>query len=413
MPRLVGLLAVALLALPARGADPLNSSDQPDESSNARPHTELNLVPIAGGSSDIGIGGGFFGGLARIEKGREPYVYNLEAAGLVTFKGGPDGLELPVQDLYLKLTVPRFLGYPVRFEVRPSYTWEILRYYGLGNGATDATRTGASSRFVSYRRLHPQLDLDLRFRLVDHVAVRGGFRYTQNWLQTTAGSRLVQDQQGGDAETRSLLGSFESHGVLLLKTGLQFDNRDNELTTHSGTFDELGFRFSPGGSSALPYRYGNATLNTRVFLPLLKPRLVLAGRLVADLLLGSPPFYELSRFEDTYALGGGNGVRGVPAQRYYGKVKVFGNAELRSELVSFHALGKPLVFGLVAFFDAGRVWADTRPEPLLDDGGAPLKYGTGGGLRLQSGSAFVLRADVAWSPDANPVGAYFAAGEAF
>ena len=413
MLRLPGLLIVALAALPARAADPLNSSDEPAESTNAQPHTELNLVPIAGGSSDIGLGGGFFGGLARIEKGREPYVFNLEAAGLVTFKSGPDGLEAPVQDLYVKLTVPRFLGYPVRLEIRPSYTWEILRYYGLGNGSADATRNGSSSRFVSYRRLHPQLDSDLRFRLVDHVAARGGFRYTQNWLQTTAGSRLVLDQQGGDDETRRLLGSFESHGVLLLKTGLQFDNRDNELTTHSGTFDELSFKYSPGGSSAFPYRYGNANLIARAFVPLLKPTLGFAVRLVADLLFGSPPFYELSRFEDTYALGGSNGVRGVPAQRYYGKVKVFGNAELRSELVSFHALGKPLVFGVVAFLDAGRVWADTRSEPLLDDGGARIKYGTGGGIRLQSGSAFVLRADLAYSPDANPLGAYFSAGEAF
>ena len=416
MARLPGLLLLcALAALPARAADPLNSSDKPstDEPASAQPHNELNFVPIVGGSSDVGIGGGFFGGLARLQKGYDPYVWNLEAAGIVTFKGGPDGLELPVQDLYVKLTVPRFLGIPVRLEVRPSYTWEILRYYGLGNAAPDATRTGAATSFVSYRRLHPQLDLDLRFRLVDHVALRGGVRYTQNWLQTKAGTLLVQDQQGGDAETRKLLGSFDSHGVILLKTGLQWDNRDNELTTHSGGFHELNVRFSPGGSAAFPYRYANTNFIGRVFLPLWKPRLTFAVRLVADLLLGEPPFYELSRFEDTYALGGGGGVRGVPAQRYYGKVKLFENAELRSELVSFHALGKPLVFGLVGFFDAGRAWADTRRAPRLDGDGAGIKYGAGGGIRLQSGSAFVVRFDVAYSPDANPVGAYFSAGEAF
>ena len=416
MPRLLGLfLLVALAALPSHATDPLNSSDQPtnDESANAKPHTELNLVPIVGGSSDVGIGGGFFGGLVRIQKGHEPYVWNLETAGIVTFKGASGGLELPVQDLYFKLTLPRFLGYPIRLEVRPSYTWEILRYYGVGNGAADATRSGASTSFVSYRRLHPQLDLDLRFRVLDHLAARGGFRLTGNWLQITQGSQLVQDQHNGDGETRKLLGSFDSHGVLLFKTGVQWDDRDNELSTHRGSFNELNLKFSPGGSGALPYRYGNANLIARTFFPLLKPSLTLAFRLVADLLMGTPPFYELSRFEDTYALGGGGGVRGVPAQRYYGKVKLFGNAELRSELVSFHALGKPLVFGLVGFFDAGRLWADTHREPLLDGSGAGIKYGTGAGLRLQSGSAFVLRFDVAYSPDANPIGAYFAAGEAY
>jgi hemolysin activation/secretion protein len=107
------------------------------------------------------------------------------------------------------------------------------------------------------------------------------------------------------------------------------------------------------------------------------------------------------------------GVRGVPAQRYYGKAKVFTNIELRTELASFHALGKPLVFGVTGFFDGGRVWADTHSEPSLDGSGVGLKFGTGIGLRLQSGSAFVLRAELAWSPDANPIGGYFVASQAF
>jgi len=94
-------------------------------------------------------------------------------------------------------------------------------------------------------------------------------------------------------------------------------------------------------------------------------------------------------------------------------VKVFGNVELRTEIVSFHALGQAMVLGAVAFFDGGRLWADTTPQPQLDGHGVELKYGVGGGLRLQSGRAFVLRADVAYSPDASPVGGYVAAGQMF
>jgi hypothetical protein len=44
-------------------------------------------------------------------------------------------------------------------------------------------------------------------------------------------------------------------------------------------------------------------------------RLVLAGRLLADLIFGEAPFYELELggpFEPTYLLGGSRGVRGVP-----------------------------------------------------------------------------------------------------
>ena len=131
------------------------------------------------------------------------------------------------------------------------------------------------------------------------------------------------------------------------------------------------------------------------------------------MLFGDPPFAELPRFEDTYAVGGSNGVRGVPQERYYGKVKVFGNVELRVKLLDFHAFSKLWGFGFETFFDGGRVWADTSAHPELDGTGFGLKYGVGGGLRLSSGTAFVIRGDLAWSPDAKPIGAYITGGEMF
>jgi hypothetical protein len=148
-------------------------------------------------------------------------------------------------------------------------------------------------------------------------------------------------------------------------------------------------------------------------MPLGTERVTLAVRAVGDWMFGDVPFYELARFDDTFAVGGTTGVRGVPAQRYYGKLKAFGNVELRLEAVKFHALGKPLMLGFVPFFDGGRVWADTTAHPELDGHGVGLKYGVGGGVRVQSGSSFVIRADLAWSPDATPVSGYFSAGQAF
>jgi outer membrane protein assembly factor BamA len=198
-----------------------------------------------------------------------------------------------------------------------------------------------------------------------------------------------------------------------LKYGLQWDTRDNETSSHRGSFDTLDVKLSPGGTTEFPYRYGEATVNLRGFMALGSDRVTLAVRAVGDWMFGDVPFYELARFDDTFAVGGTTGVRGVPAQRYYGKLKAFGNVELRLEAVSFRALGKPLVLGVVPFFDGGRVWADTTAHPELDGRGVGLKYGAGGGLRVQSGSSFVIRADLAWSPDATPVSGYFSAGQAF
>lgn len=415
-------MAALTLESTALADDALNSSVKPKApaSSDEGPHNEFNLLPVAGGTTDIGIGGGYFAGLARVEEGYDPYLWNIESAGLVTFKLlGGEKVVLPYQDDYVQLTVPRLFGIPLRFELRSEYSWETtLGYYGLGNASP--APANSASKYNQYGRLHPEALVDVRWRVVDHLAAMAGVDFSENWLQIAQNSKLASDLQTGSPEVKQLLGTVDTAGVATALGGLQWDTRDNEVSSHSGSYDTLGLKISPGGLKESPYRYAEMTAIARGFVPIVGPHLVLAMRLVGDVLVGQPPFYELSRFQDayaTYALGGQNGVRGVPGQRYYGKVKVLGNLEIRTELASFRALGKPMTFGVVGLADGGRVWADTSSHPELDGTRIGLKYGLGGGLRLQSGSSFVLRLDVAWSPDASalgaPVGGYFAAGQMF
>jgi surface antigen Omp85-like protein len=404
--------------LTARADNPLNSSEKPDTPAvTVTPeaaHNDFTIVPVAGGSSDIGFGGGFFAGLTRIHKGYDPFVWHLEAAGFVSFASRNQALDLPYVDLYSKVTITRFLGVPLQLEIRPSFTEELtLYYYGMGNASSAIPPTRQSVDFFHYARRHPELLADLRFKLLDHVAGRIGVRYVQTWFDIPADSKLAEDIRSGSLEVKRLIGPTGTEGAALFRYGVQFDDRDNETSPHEGTFDDVTFNWSPGGVAALPFRYGEVSATLRGYIPLFSPRVTLAVRVVGDVLFGDVPLYELSRAVDNYAIGGSNGVRGVPAQRYYGKVKAFGNFEVRAKLFDFKALGKALSMGCAAFFDGGRVWADTSPHPELDGSSVGLKYGIGGGLRLMSGSAFVLRGDIAWSPDATPVGGYVIAGEIF
>lgn len=410
------LAAVLLVARPAGAANPLNPSEKPDPTAPPAPpqgHNDFTMVPAAGGTTDIGVGGGFFAGLARNKRGVDPYLWNIEAAGFMTFLPKDGGISIPYTDVYAKLTIVRFLDAPLQLEVRPSFTDELaLYYYGLGNAASAALPTGKTTDFFEYGRLHPELLGDLRFKIVGHLGGRIGLRYVRTWFDIPPGSKLADDMQSGSAEVKHLIGPAGTNGAALFRYGAQFDNRDNPVSTHRGTFDEVAVNLSPGGMPDLPFRYGEVSANLRAFVPLGK-RVTLALRAVGDVLFGDVPFYELSRAVDTYAIGGSNGVRGVPAQRYYGKIKVFGNVEVRGKLFDFRLFGKPFGLGSAAFFDGGRVWADTTPHPELDGTGLGLKYGVGAGLRLTSGAAFVLRADIAWSPDATPISGYVVAGEAF
>ena len=411
------LLAGFAVSRRALADNPLNSSDRTTMAAQAActkgDQSEFNIIPIIGGTSDIGIGIGEFSDLARVSRGADPYLWNVESAAFVSFKSSTEGLQVPFQDFYMKVTIPRFLRSGLQLEIRPSYTWEsTLGYYGLGN-ASRAKPPGVSDSYAWYGRVHPALDVELRWRVADHVAALAGARYTQNWLTVVPGSKLEQDIDFGSPEVKHLIGPTGPGGVAVFSYGVQWDSRDSQVSSHRGSFHEAQIKLSPGGTEDFPYRYGQGSLVSRVFVPIWRDDVTLALRGVGDVMAGRPPFYELSRFDDTYALGGPNGVRGIPGQRYSGKVKLFGNIELRNELFSFSALGKPLRFGFVVFFDGGRVWADTSSQPALDGRGIGLKYGTGGGLRLQSGETIVLRADIAWSPDASPVGAYFAAGQTF
>jgi hypothetical protein len=418
--RAVRVLALVFgAATPSFAAEnPLNSSEKQSAASVAacppEGKTDFTIVPVAGGSTDIGIGAGFFAGLTRNQAGYTPFVWNLEGAGFISFLVRDGKVILPFTDIYSKLTLTRFLGGPLELEVRPSFTDELaLNYYGMGDASSAVAPAGKSSQYFEYARRHPELLADVRFKIVDHFAGKVGLRYTETWFDIPADSKLGDDMRHGSPEVKALIGPTGVEGAAVFRYGLQFDNRDSQVSPHKGTFDEVSFNWSPGGTPELPFRYGETSVNLRGYVPLFSPRVTLAARVVGDVLFGDVPLYELSRAVDTYAIGGSNGVRGVPAQRYYGKVKVFGNVEVRAKLFDFRLFKKPMALGAAAFFDGGRVWADTSPQPQLDGTSVRLKYGVGGGLRLMSGTAFVLRADVAWSPDATPIGGYVIAGESF
>jgi len=340
----------------------------------------------------------------------------VESAAFIRFapgRGGNNGsIVNPYQDYWVQVTVPHLLHDRLRLQIRPSFTKETTQhYYGLGNAALAPADDQPDRDY--YGRVHPTLWLRARYRLFDSFYGEVGSSYTYNRLDVPPESTLAMQMRAGTATVRELLGDVRTHGVLLAEGTLLYDTRDNEIDPEHGQFHQLKLRVSPKLGDHFPYAYQQIDGIARAYVPLVRNRLQFAGRVVFDMQMGDPPFYELARYEDTFALGGLNGVRGVPGQRYYGKVKVFANWELRGQIVSFTVLKKPLELGAAAFLDAGRLWSEVGSHPELDGRGMGLKYGLGGGLRLRQGRTFVARADLAWSPDARPIGGYVGGGQMF
>ncbi len=391
-----------------------------DESKAENPKTgklELDFFPIAGGDSDVGIGGGELSSVARLSKeepGQATFIWKIEDAALLTFKLRNNSLIIPFIDIWAKWTVPHF-GPDGRFriEVRPSYTDErTLGYYGIGNASRYPDNVPIDT--LEYRRTHPTLAANLRVKLFDDCFASIGSSFTFSRLAVGANTLLEHDQTSGSPEVRQLLGNFNSHAIGLAEFGVEYDSRDEETVPHHGQYHMLLARLSPAAGSWMPYDYLQIEAIARFYTTPIPRWFSLSFRAVGDTFIGTPPFYELARFDDTPAIGGGKAIRGVPAQRYHGKVKLFGNLEARSDVLPFTLRNKPFVLAVALFFDGGRCWTEMfHAHPELDGTGFGLKYGVGGGLRLQEGKAFVVRADVAWSPDARPLGGYFDAGEIF
>lgn len=408
--------AVALLALltavgaPARAA--ASDEEKSDEKkSEKKKDSEFTAVPFVGGDSDVGFGGGFIASWARLGN-REPYLLRVEAATAVTFKRPEDSWAVPYTDAYVLIEAPHVVPERMRLRLRVSYTREQrLPYSGLGNASEPVPE--AEDERSRYTRTHPTADLQTELNLTKALHILLGVNFTPNWIHVNSDSRLAQDMTMGSDTVRRLLGNAENHSVLLFSYGATIDTRDNLVNSRRGFYASARVDLAPGPSGSFTHRWARANTSVRGFVPLVAERLTLAGRVVTDWLFGDAPFYELPRYDSTSAIGGPSGVRGIPAQRYFGKIKAFGNLELRSELVKVHMLGKETTWGITGFFDAGRVWADYDAHPELDGTELGLKYGTGAGLRIASGKSFVLRFDVAWSRESEPVSAYLLSGHAF
>jgi outer membrane protein assembly factor BamA len=359
--------------------------------------TETGLVPLVGGDTDIGFGAGAIGSIASFDGVHAPYRWQLQFATFVAAKA--DITSPSYEDVYLNLIIPQLLGGRLRLEVRPSFTNETaLPFYGTGNTVRVPSNTVPARDF--YTRLHPQLTVMTRWQLGEGWSAIGGLEYMFNQTTLPPGSTAAMEVPAIDPNAK------DPQSIIRAKTGLVYDTRDNELAPNRGMLHSFEIRVSPRFGDAVPYSYDQLDLTLRWYTHI-SDRNVLAMRLVGDALVGNVPFYELSRYEDTSAIGGGSAVRGVPAYTFYGNVKLFGNVELRTDWTSFHAFDRNFKLGVASFVDAGRLWADSATDGNL------VHWGVGGGLRLQQGRAFLVRADVAWSPDARPVAGYLLADHIF
>lgn len=174
------------------------------------------------------------------------------------------------------------------------------------------------------------------------------------------------------------------------RLALIYDTRDTEFNTHQGLLLEAGTQVGSGGDG-----YTRLYTVLRGYLTV-REGTVVAARVGASGTGGTPSLdarYRIPGWErEIPVLGGEYSHRSLDTGRLGGRHVLFGNLEVRHDLLAFGDLG---AITLLAFTDAGRVFEGESFKLTTDD----LKVGGGGGVALRILRSTIFTFNFAGGPD--------------
>lgn len=341
-------------------------------------------MPLLAYTSDNGLGFGVRAELAQKKPGVLPHraAYMLQLyASLQKYHyhlfrydrvhpGGNERLRLTLNGVYRQ--------------------WGKDRYFGIGNNTARIRSLAGEDEPSRYGLIQPLLHATLRLQLsgslVCFLALQGKWSHSAS----DPGSLLTLEHPLG------IDGGFD----VLVASGILYDSRQPEADPQRGMFAEAsGFGTLPLGLG--PGKLLGAYLSWRGYLALF-PWLVVASRVMTELMFGEVPFYEMVLWHGSLPIagfGGFEGVRGLPFGRFRAPHRVVGSLELRLRLLERPVFGRPSALQLGLFGDGGMVWGGKSPAGDLPGSTLPVHLTYGMGLRLVYAESFVGRLDVGMGSD--------------
>lgn len=168
--------------------------------------------------------------------------------------------------------------------------------------------------------------------------------------------------------------------------GLKYDSRDQEDFAKKGIYfqSKLNWQSQIGGEQR---QYTSLESSFSAYHTFADSTVTIANRSGVQAVWGNPYFFQHAR------IGGENSLRGFNSNRFTGKTAVYNNFDTRVKLLSFNSYLFPATFGILGFYDIGRVWHTSEKSETWH-------MGYGGGIYFIPTELFIIQAAVGVSKEA-------------
>lgn len=171
-----------------------------------------------------------------------------------------------------------------------------------------------------------------------------------------------------------------------LAAGISYDTRDKQEFAKKGV--HLNSKISWQGQVAGEKRqYTFFETNFTAYKSVLDSTITFANRTGFGTVFGNPYFFQHAR------IGGENSLRGFNSNRFTGKTAAYNNLDARIKLFSINSYLLPATFGVLGFYDIGRVWHTNEQS-------SKWHMGYGGGIYFMPADLFIIQGAVGFSNEA-------------
>ena len=235
----------------------------------------------------------------------------------------------------------------------PNY---VFNYFGLGN------ETGLTEKDKNYNRIRSDqliISAAVDRQFGKHISVQSGISYQSIKVEESSDRFVTSTDSKLDSN------SFDRKYFATAMLGYQFNSTDNALYPRRGIKVRSVFEFTQNIQEK-EKNFGRLSSDASFYVSV--SSLTAAFRIGGSTIMGND--YE---FFQANTLGGSTNLRGFRKSRFAGERSLYQDTELRLKFKSMNGYFLRGNWGLLGFFDNGRVWVSNETSNQWH-------YGYGGGF---------------------------------